>query len=145
MSSNESSPFTSPERHRLPKTRNSLTHKFKVSNYEGYVTVGMYDDGRLGEMFLTDVGKEGSLLAGIMGAWSVTFSVALQYGTPLETLIKKYAHIRFEPGPTGDSRYPEAASVVDYIAFWLAAQFAQELVKDLWPSADLRPQLEVES
>lgn len=126
-----------PQRERLPRERKSITHKFSVGEYEGYVTAGMYDDGRLGEVFLTDMGKEGSFAAGIMGTWAKTFSVALQWGVPLEDLIRKYVNVRFDPGPTQNERLglrrvnglPEAASVVDYIARWLALKFGSDDLK----------------
>lgn len=121
-------------REKLPVEREALTHKFKVGSFEGYITAGKYEDGRLGEMFLTDVGKEGSFTQGLMSTWALTFSVALQHGVPLKALIGKYAHIRFEPGHTGDPEYPEAASVVDYLANWLARKFEPELVEALWPN-----------
>lgn len=113
-------------RRKLPATRQSVTHKFRVGNYEGYLTCGMYEDGTLGEFFLTDIGKEGSLMQGLMSAFATTFSIALQYGVPLEILVRKFLWVRFEPGPTNDPNIPKAASVVDYIARWLGLRFGDE-------------------
>lgn len=118
------------ERKRLPTTRESLTHKFHVGPYEGYVHAGMYDDGTLGEVFLSGLGKEGSLLQGVMATWAVTLSVALQHGVPVDDLLRKYANVRFEAGQTRNAEIPHAASIVDYIGRWLALRFGSAELRD---------------
>lgn len=113
-----------PVRRRLPRERQSITHKFDIGGHEGYITAGMYDDGTLGEFFLTGVGKEGSFLQGMMGQWSIACSVSFQYGVPLEVLCRKYIGMEFEPrGYTGNPDIPEAKSIPDYLFRWLAARF----------------------
>lgn len=116
-----------PNRHKLPKTRQSLTHKFKVGGFEGYITAGMYDDGTLGEIFLTDVGKEGSTFKGVMDAFAIMFSIALQYGAEFPMIVRKLAHMKFDPrGPTDFDQIPEAQSIIDYIVRWLALRFGDD-------------------
>jgi ribonucleoside-diphosphate reductase alpha chain len=96
-----------PQRHRMPRERKSLTHKFSLGGHEGYITAGMYEDGTVGEIFLTDIGKEGSTLRGMMNAFATAISIALQYGVPLEKLVEKFSYMRFEPeGITSPSRCP---------------------------------------
>ena len=113
-----------PVRRRMPRERQSLTHKFSVGGHEGYITAGEYDDGTLGEVFLTDVGKEGSTIKGLMNAFATAISIGLQYGVPLETLTRKFAYVRFEPeGYTGNPEIPFAKSMPDYIMRWLAARY----------------------
>jgi ribonucleoside-diphosphate reductase alpha chain len=113
-----------PVRRRMPRERQSLTHKFSVGGHEGYLTAGEYDDGTLGEIFLTDVGKEGSTIKGMMNAFATAISIGLQYGVPLETLVRKFAFVRFEPeGYTGNPEIPFAKSMPDYIMRWLAARY----------------------
>jgi ribonucleoside-diphosphate reductase alpha chain len=113
-----------PVRRRMPRERQSLTHKFSVGGHEGYITAGEYDDGTLGEVFLTDVGKEGSTIKGLMNAFATAISIGLQYGVPLETFARKFAYVRFEPeGYTGNPEIPFAKSMPDYIARWLAARY----------------------
>ncbi|MCC6285204.1 MAG: adenosylcobalamin-dependent ribonucleoside-diphosphate reductase [Phycisphaerales bacterium] len=112
-----------PHRRRLPDTRRSITHKFNVAGHEGYVTVGIYDDGLPGELFIT-MAKEGSTIGGLMDSLGTATSVALQYGVPLESLVKKFTHQRFEPaGMTTNADIPFAKSLVDYIFRWLGQQF----------------------
>jgi ribonucleoside-diphosphate reductase alpha chain len=113
-----------PMRRKMPKTRSSLTHKFSIAGHEGYITAGMYEDGTLGEFFLTDIGKEGSTLRGMMNAFATSISISLQYGVPLETLVRKFSYMRFDPeGATGNPEIPFAKSMPDYIVRWLASQF----------------------
>jgi ribonucleoside-diphosphate reductase alpha chain len=112
-----------PRRERLPDTRRSLTHKFNVAGHEGYITVGLYDDGRPGELFIT-MAKEGSTIGGLMDCFGTAVSMSLQYGVPLEVYIGKFSHTRFEP--MGHTRNPEiriAKSIVDYIFRWLGMEF----------------------
>jgi intein/homing endonuclease len=113
-----------PVRRRMPRERQSLTHKFSVGGHEGYITAGEYDDGTLGEIFLTDIGKEGSTIKGMMNAFATAISIGLQYGVPLETLVRKFAYVRFEPeGYTGNPEIPFAKSMPDYIMRWLASRY----------------------
>jgi ribonucleoside-diphosphate reductase alpha chain len=116
-----------PGRRRLPSTRRSITHKFSVGGYEGYITAGMYEDGTVGEIFLTDIGKEGSTFRGMMGAWATAISISLQYGVPLEVYARKFSNMRFEPeGETGNPEILQARSIVDYIMRWLVSRFGNE-------------------
>ncbi|MDQ6750016.1 MAG: vitamin B12-dependent ribonucleotide reductase, partial [Actinomycetota bacterium] len=98
--------------------------KFSIAGHEGYITAGMYEDGTVGEIFLTDIGKEGSTLRGMMNAYATSISIALQYGVPLETLVQKFSYMRFEPeGITQNPEIPFAKSLPDYIMRWLASRF----------------------
>ncbi len=112
-----------PFRRRLPDTRQSLTHKFSVAGHEGYLTVGLYEDGQPGELFIT-MAKEGSTVGGLMDVIGTCTSMALQYGVPLITLVDKFRHARFEPaGMTSNKDIPFAKSIIDYIFCWLGCQF----------------------
>ncbi|MCH2132928.1 MAG: adenosylcobalamin-dependent ribonucleoside-diphosphate reductase [Phycisphaerales bacterium] len=112
-----------PMRRRLPDTRRSITHHFNVAGHEGYLTVGMYDDRMPGELFIT-MSKEGSTIGGLMDSLGTAISVALQYGVPVESLVTKFAHQRFEPqGMTTNREIPFAKSLVDYIFRWLGMEF----------------------
>ncbi len=113
-----------PMRKRMPRERQSITHKFSIAGHEGYITAGMYEDGSVGEIFLTDIGKEGSTLRGMMNSFATAISIALQYGVPLETLVQKFSYMRFEPeGITQNPEIPFAKSMPDYIMRWLASRF----------------------
>src|SRR5205085_293256 len=113
-----------PRRRRMPVERQSITHKFAIGGHEGYITAGMYEDGTVGEIFLTDIGKEGSTLRGMMNAFATAISISLQYGVPLETLVQKFSYMRFEPeGMTSNPEIPFAKSMPDYIMRWLASRF----------------------
>ncbi len=112
-----------PIRRRLTDTRPAITHKFDIAGHEGYLTVGLFEDGHPGELFIT-MAKEGSTIGGLMDTIGTLTSMALQYGVPLETLLKKFAHQRFEP--SGFTKNPEirnASSIIDYVFRWLALQF----------------------
>jgi ribonucleoside-diphosphate reductase alpha chain len=110
-------------RKRLPDERQSITHKFDIQGHEGYITVGLYDDGQPGEIFLT-MAKEGSTISGLMDAFATQTSLALQYGVPLRAMVNKFSHMRFEPsGFTKNQEIPIAKSLVDYIFRWLASKF----------------------
>jgi ribonucleoside-diphosphate reductase alpha chain len=112
-----------PLRRRLPETRSAITHKFDVAGHEGYLTVGLFQDGQPGELFIT-MAKEGSTIGGLMDCIGTLTSMALQYGVPLEALLRKFAHQRFEP--SGFTKNPEirsASSIIDYVFRWLALQF----------------------
>ncbi|HEY5343798.1 MAG TPA: vitamin B12-dependent ribonucleotide reductase [Solirubrobacteraceae bacterium] len=113
-----------PKRKRMPRERQSITHKFSIGGHEGYITAGMYEDGSVGEIFLTDIGKEGSTLRGMMNSYATAISIALQYGVPLETLVQKFCYMRFDPeGITNNPEIPFAKSMPDYIMRWLASRF----------------------
>ncbi|HYM54517.1 MAG TPA: vitamin B12-dependent ribonucleotide reductase, partial [Solirubrobacteraceae bacterium] len=132
-----------PRRKRMPRERQSITHKFSIGGHEGYITAGMYPDGSVGEIFLTDIGKEGSTLRGMMNSFATAISIALQYGVPLETLVQKFSYMRFEPeGVTGNPEIPFAKSMPDYIMRWLASRFldadAQEELGILTPEVRAR-------
>jgi ribonucleoside-diphosphate reductase alpha chain len=112
-----------PMRRRLPDTRTAITHKFDVAGHEGYLTVGLFEDGQPGELFIT-MAKEGSTIGGLMDCVGTLTSLALQYGVPLDALMRKFAHQRFEP--SGFTKNPEirnASSIIDYVFRWLALQF----------------------
>jgi len=112
-----------PVRHRMPDTRNSMTHRFEIAGHEGYITVGLYEDGQPGELFIT-MSKEGSTIGGLMDTVGTLTSIALQYGVPLESLVKKFAYQRFEPsGFTKNPDIRHATSITDYVFRWLACQF----------------------
>ena len=105
----------------MPRERESITHKFSIAGHEGYITAGKYEDGSVGEIFLTDIGKEGSTLRGMLNAFATAISIGLQYGVPLETFVKKFSYMRFDPeGITGNPEIPFAKSMPDYIMRWLA-------------------------
>ncbi|MEZ6099048.1 MAG: vitamin B12-dependent ribonucleotide reductase [Pirellulaceae bacterium] len=119
----EKSAATKVRRERLPDTRQSVTHKFNVAGHEGYITVGLYKDGRPGELFIT-MAKEGSTIGGLMDSFGTAVSMSLQYGVPLEVLVDKFSHSRFEPmGHTTNPDIRIAKSVVDYIFRWLGINF----------------------
>ena len=126
-----------PRRERLPDTRQSITHKFSISGHEGYITVGLYPDGRPGELFIT-MAKEGSTIGGLMDCFGTAVSMSLQYGVPLEVYVNKFSHTRFEP--MGFTKNPDiriAKSIVDYIFRWLGITFLpgyREANKALPPS-----------
>jgi ribonucleoside-diphosphate reductase alpha chain len=112
-----------PARHRMTDTRMSLTHKFEIAGHEGYITVGLYPDGQPGELFIT-MSKEGSTIGGLMDTVGTLTSIALQYGVPLESLVKKFAYQRFEPsGFTKNPDIRHATSIADYVFRWLGCQF----------------------
>ena len=119
----EAKALAKPFRHRLPETRHSITHKFTVAGHEGYLTVGLYEDGQPGELFIT-MAKEGSTVGGLMDVIGTCTSMSLQYGVPLITLVDKFRHARFEPaGMTANRDIPFAKSIIDYIFCWLGCQF----------------------
>jgi ribonucleoside-diphosphate reductase alpha chain len=113
----------SATRYKLPTERASITHKFSIGGHEGYVTVGMYEDGSLGEIFVR-MAKEGSAIAGLMDSFATAISLALQHGVPVHSLIEKFKGTRFEPsGFTGNQEIPLATSIMDYLFRWLAIRF----------------------
>jgi ribonucleoside-diphosphate reductase alpha chain len=110
-------------RRRLPDERKSITHKFDIAGHEGYLTVGMFEDGQPGELFVT-MAKEGSTISGLMDAFATQTSYALQFGVPLKFMVDKFSHMRFEPsGFTKNKEIPIAKSIVDYIFRWMASHF----------------------
>jgi ribonucleoside-diphosphate reductase alpha chain len=112
-----------PIRHRMPDTRMSLTHRFEIAGHEGYITIGLYEDGQPGELFIT-MSKEGSTIGGLMDTVGTLTSIALQYGVPLESLVKKFAYQRFEPsGFTKNPDIRNATSITDYVFRYLGCQF----------------------
>ncbi len=109
-----------PVRKKMPRERESITHKFSIAGHEGYITAGKYEDGNVGEIFLTDIGKEGSTMRGLLNAFATAISIGLQYGVPLEIFVRKFSYMRFEPeGITGNPEIPFAKSMPDYIMRWL--------------------------
>jgi ribonucleoside-diphosphate reductase alpha chain len=115
-----------PVRRKLPDERRALTHKFSINGHEGYITVGLYDDGQPGEIFLT-MAKEGSTISGLMDAFATSISLAMQYGVPLKALVDKFSHMRYEPsGFTKNPEIPIAKSITDYIFRWLASRFLSQ-------------------
>lgn len=144
---------------KLPDERRAITHKFKVAEHKGYITVGLYENGQPGEIFLT-AAKEGSTISGLLDAFAAAISIALQYGVPLSILVDKMSHTRFEPsGFTNNPEIPMAKSIMDYIFRWLASKFlsaedkvaAGVIVRDEAPSlvasevADYEPEISVSS
>src|SRR5207248_4481626 len=110
-------------RRKLPGERESITHKFSIGGHEGYITVGKYEDGAAGEIFIT-MAKEGSTISGLMDSFATMTSLALQHGVPLQLLVDKFTHTRFEPsGFTKNPEIPMAKSIMDYIFKWLAIKF----------------------
>lgn len=111
-------------RQALPTTRESLTHKFSVAGHEGYLTIGLYPDGRPGEVFIK-ISKEGSAISGFCQAFCRAFSLAMQFGLTTEEAVTRFKGMRFEPmGPTSNPEIPEAQSIVDYVARYLELHFA---------------------
>jgi ribonucleoside-diphosphate reductase alpha chain len=112
-----------PVRRRLPDERQAITHKFEIAGHEGYITIGLFEDGSPGEIFLV-MAKEGSTISGFADAFAQAVSYALQYGVPLQVLVDKFTHVRFEPsGMTKNAEVRFAKSIVDYIFRWMATKF----------------------
>jgi ribonucleoside-diphosphate reductase alpha chain len=127
-------PMAEPVRKKMPRERESITHKFSIGGHEGYITAGKYEDGTVGEIFLTDIGKEGSTMRGLLNAFATAISLGLQYGVPLETFVRKFSYMRFEPeGMTQNPEIPFAKSMPDYIMRWLGSRFIDdtEVLEDL--------------
>jgi ribonucleoside-diphosphate reductase alpha chain len=117
-----------PVRKRMPQERESITHKFNIAGHEGYITAGKYDDGTVGEIFLTDIGKEGSTMRGLLNAFATAISLGLQYGVPLEDFVRKFSYMRFDPeGMTQNPEIPFAKSMPDYIMRWVASRFIDDV------------------
>ncbi len=134
QTSTEPRPAGRPYRRHLPDERRSITHKFRVGEQEGYITVGLYEEGAPGEIFV-NISKEGSTIRGLMDAVAMLTSVALQYGVPLENLVDKFRGVHFEPnGLTGNPRIPSSSSLVDYIFRWLEQRFLAQRAPDPPPA-----------
>src|SRR2546423_6882197 len=132
-------------RHKLPDERRAITHKFDIQGHEGYITVGIYEDGTPGEIFLV-MSKEGSTISGLMDAFATSISLALQYGVPVEVLVKKFAHTRFEPsGFTKNPEIPIAKSITDYIFRWLASKFLSGTQQEAIGIVRRDPVIEIEA
>jgi ribonucleoside-diphosphate reductase alpha chain len=132
-------------RRKLPDERRAITHKFDIQGHEGYITVGIYEDGTPGEIFLV-MSKEGSTISGLMDAFATSISLALQYGVPLEVLVKKFAHTRFEPsGFTKNREIPIAKSITDYIFRWLASKFLSGTQQDAIGIVRREPIIEIDA
>jgi ribonucleoside-diphosphate reductase alpha chain len=130
-----------PVRRKLPDERQSITHKFSIGGHEGYITVGMYEDGSPGEIFIT-MAKEGSTISGLMDSFATAISYNLQYGVPLKFLVDKFGHVRFEPsGWTGNPKIPYAKSIPDYIFRWLGSKFlsAEFAASEAGEASAMRP------
>ena len=114
---------TVPVRRKLPSERKSITHEFSIGGCEGYITVGLYEDGTPGEIFIT-MDKEGSTVSGLMDSFVTAVSYGLQHGIPLSFFVDKFSNVRFEPsGLTGNQKVPHANSITDYLFRWMAVRF----------------------
>ena len=131
-----------PSRRRLPDERLAITHHFSIAGHEGYLTVGLYEDGSPGEIFIT-IAKQGSTISGLMDSFATVVSLALQHGVPLEVLCAKFSHTRFEPsGWSGNPKIGYATSIVDYMFRWLQLKFITGAQGELFralPIADSSP------
>ena len=115
--------MSAPKRRRLPDDRNEIGRKFRVGEYEGYIHVGVFDDGSPGDIFV-DIAKDGTTLQGLMNSLMIAVSMGLQYGVPPEVYVSKLSHLRFEPsGPTNDADIRAAKSIPDYIFRWFGKKF----------------------
>ncbi|MFI4897748.1 MAG: hypothetical protein ACIARR_07975 [Phycisphaerales bacterium JB059] len=129
MPTDKDSPVLAATRQSLDATRASLTHKFTVAGHEGYLTVGLYPDGRPGELFIK-ISKEGSAISGMCQAFCRAFSIALQFGLSVDEAVQRFKGMRFEPmGATNNPDIPEAQSIVDYVARFLELEFTQERLR----------------
>ena len=130
-----------PVRRKLPDERQAITHKFAIAGHEGYITVGMFEDGTPSEVFIT-MSKEGSTISGLMDCFATAISFNLQYGVPLKFLADKFSHVRFEPsGWTGNQQIPYAKSIMDYMFRWLGSKFLgpEYALSEAGHTPDLRP------
>ena len=110
-------------RRRLPQDRQSITHKFQIGQFEGYFTIGLYEDGTPGEIFFK-ASKEGTTVSGMLDAWAVAWSLGFQYGVPVDAFVRLYMGMRFEPaGMTQNREIPVCTSVADYVARWMSIRF----------------------
>lgn len=117
----------------MPETRQAITHKFNVAGYKGYLNVGLFEDGKPGEIFIT-MSKEGSTIGGLMDTIATLTSIALQYGVPLEDLVRKFSYQRFEPsGATTNAIITNATSLADYVFRWMGHKFIPEYAEKALP------------
>jgi ribonucleoside-diphosphate reductase alpha chain len=131
-------------RHRLPDTRNAVNHKFSIAGHDGYLGVGLYENGQPGEIFIT-MAKEGSTISGFMDSFALVFSIALQHGVPLSTLVAKLAHTRFEPsGWTGNPEIGYAKSIMDYLARWMELRFLKPQQGNLFAAVKEVPEITIQ-
>ena len=132
-----------PLRRRLPDTRMAVNHKFEIAGHEGYLTVGLFENGQPGELFIT-MAKEGSTIGGLMDTIGALTSLSLQYGVPLESLVRKFAHQRFEPsGFTRNPQVRQASSIIDYVFRWMACQFLPGYREANSPGGEAQPELKI--
>ena len=118
-------PQIAAQRASLPAVRDSITHKFAIMSHEGYLTIGLFEDGGVGEVFIK-MSKEGSTMSGMVQAYCRAFSLALQYGLPLDEAVRRFKGMRFEPmGHTSNPDIPEAQSIIDYVARYLELHFVR--------------------
>ena len=130
-------------RKKLPDERPAVTHKFEIGGQQGYVTVGLYEDGSPGEMFVT-MSKQGSTLGGLMDCFATSVSMSLQYGMPLRDLVDKFSHVGFEPsGFTKNERIGTAKSIPDYLARWLGQKFLGDPTREVEATPEPKPTEEV--
>src|SRR5262245_12964818 len=123
----EAEVVVAPVRKKMPRERESITHKFSIAGHEGYITAGKYEDGSVGEIFLTDIGKEGSTMRGLLNAFATAISIGLQYGVPLDVFVRKFSYMRFDPeGITQNPEIPFDKSMPDYIMRWVASRFIED-------------------
>jgi len=128
----------------LPNERQAVTKKFNIAGHEGYITVGMFEDGSPGELFVK-MSKQGSTIAGLMDAFAIAVSFALQYGVPLDFLVKKYTHLRFEPaGFSGEEWCGYAQSPVDYVFRWLEHRFLKSALQLIEEKVSSEPEVDIE-
>ncbi len=129
-----------PVRRRLPDERQAVTHKFSIAGHEGYITVGCYPDGTPGEIFIT-MSKEGSTISGLMDSLATSISLALQYGVPLDVLVRKFSHTRYEPsGFTGNKEIPIAKSITDYLFRWISLRYGEAVKRAQAAAKEQHPQ-----
>lgn len=130
MSEPEVQPDMVAQRSSLPPTRQSLTHKFSVAGHEGYLTIGLYADGKPGEIFLK-MAKEGSTMKGFCQAFCRALSIAMQYGLTIDDAVARFKGMRFDPmGPTSNPEIPEAESIIDYVARYLELHYGGAMRRD---------------
>ncbi len=121
-------PGIAPERRRMPREHEAIGHRFSIAGHEGQITAGKFEDGSVGEVSISEIGKEGALVAGLLRAFAAALSIALQYGVPLETLVRTFSYMRFDPeGMTTNPEIPFAKSIPDYVVRWLASRFIDDV------------------
>jgi ribonucleoside-diphosphate reductase alpha chain len=138
-----------PERRRMPTEHEAIGHRFNIAGHEGRITAGKFEDGSVGELSVAEMGKGGSTMAGLLSAFATAISIALQYGVPLETLVRTFSYMRFDPeGMTTNPEIPFAKSIPDYVMRWLASRFIDdtEVLEELGiMTQDVRAKKEAET